>query len=44
MNLYGKNLVEIKKIFEPENGIFLVPLLAYFVGNTYIACPYKELL
>lgn len=33
---------EILKMFKCENGIFLVLLLAHFVGNTYNTCPYKE--
>lgn len=39
MSLWGRNLgmVEIKKIFESEDGIFLVPLSAHFVGNMHNA-------
>lgn len=35
-------MVEIKKIVESEDGIFLVLLSAHFVGNMHNAYPSKE--
>lgn len=44
MSLCGRNLgtLEIKKIVESEDGIFLLPLSAHFVGNMHNARLSKE--